>query len=937
MSEPTTIPTDRPTTLTELGATLDGRAICAIATAIERARDATRDEAIARHHRVDVPGLTTTPFMHQVALVARERGFFSFNRLERDHLPPAPGWIHPELAPDYFQIRRGGEIFHAPALWPFAQDCPVGDYQLNLAPKWWSHGLVHTMIGFGTWPGLDEWQVMHMARLSEAIAAIHWYWLAELGRAHPLGARVDLSRLDEGDAAVYLRLELDARDPAVRLERLASEHATMIADNATEILNYESFAYRHGMLEGYLVEPTEKYLEFGEACDYAKVHHLRLTSPSFARWVEHCLEAEVDYATSPEGFEARAADVLRAIVSPLEAISADRRRERAVRVLQDLGQRVCHAAALRGAPIDGLAAPLTAIADGIRELRGGAAPDDADGIVAGALEAVASGVEGGTPGAAALLALGYAPTDDPTAEPGGAKNARADAFIARAWRAHPVLGTAAESMRPAARRLVDGVRGPSLVAELRASAGAAAAALEVDYVGEAYAGWLEVAEQYWGRLDGVGNVETRWHYRLARRALPEDESTWDRFVLQLNPYLSRLPLPFDARWNEEFVRQPRGEVRAFRPRPPTSANYALIGAGRRGPVYMPISPKLNGLLTKLKAPRRLDTLAAMREFDRELLERAVREDLILCLQKPAFDMPETSFNLFDHLMDQALAVEQRLEQPGPWDEPEMAAAYEAFCARSDLYLDTSRALVERLVVPPDARVAELGFGTGVTSRVVLERLGPEGRLVAADPAPRMVERVYENINDSRARFILGASRSLAQVALTEGGFDRVVANSSIWLTPDITDELGYLRRSLLDGGVLGFSLNAEYLGHTPHLTSEAGLALAEALGRARERTGLTPPGPEEHPFGLDAALGSVDAMRGALTSQGYDRVSFDLYHRPWAAAEYLDWLSLPVVSRGMCAATERHRALELIEALREELDPETPLETVWYLVTARAA
>ena len=932
------IPNGEQVTLEDLGAALDGAVLCNAARAIEGFRSDADEPLLAVHHRLAIEGLTTTPFMHQVGVVARERGYFAFDRLERAFLGRAAAWSHPDVSADYGAVTRSAERVVAPALWPFAQDCPVADFQLNMAPKWWSHGLVHALIGFGWWPGLSEWELMHMARLSEAVAALHYYWLAELGRADANGLRLDLADLDGTEAIIYGQLELDARDPEVRLARLDCETTRDIADNAIQIINYEGFAYRRGLFEGYLVEPTEKYLALGEAGDYAKVHHPRLMSSSFARWREHCLAADEDYATSPEGFERRVADVLRALVTPLTpSPRVDARR--GLRVLQDLGQRVCHAAALMGAPTTAGEGALAVIADGITALRGASRDVSPNGHIVAAIEAVAADFPARGDGldATALLALGYAPVVGATNEPAVSRSARTEACVSRGWRVGAVVGTALEAMRPAVRRLIDEPRRADLVDEIRPAVEVAAAAEELYFVAEGYAGWLEMLKLYWGRADGVGNTENHWHYRLARGGLPEDPASWDQFVVMLNPYLNRLPLPFDARWNAELLLRPRGEVPAFKPRPPLGANYCLVGPGRRGPVYAPITPKLNGLMIKLKAPRRLDHLLAMREVGPEDIARAIADEVVLCHHKPFHQHPEMSFNLLEQLMEHAGDLEQRLEPPGPWDDEEQAVAYAAFCAGSTLYHDVSVALAEALGVPDDARVGELGFGTGVTSEVVLSRLGPLGRLVAADPAPRMVEEIYGRVTDDRARFVLGAARALAQIAQFEGGFDRLLSNAALWLAKNIADELKVVRGALRPGGRFAFSIPAEYLGEPEHLLTDEALSVSAAIGRAREATGVRPPGPEDvAAFGRDAALGSLDAMRSALTAAGFEDVAVQRYTRPWPASEYLDWVSLPVVIGGMCTKADKPRAPELMAAIRAEVDGTTPLVTSWLLITATA-
>lgn len=940
------LPTTADILLPDLGGTLSGASLRDLALAAEDARSPAAEALLTRHHGFTVDGLATTPFMHQASVAAREAGFFSMNRLERDFLPYAPAWRHPELSIDFTSVKRGPERIIAPALWPFAQDCPVADFQVNLAPKWWSHGLVHALVGFAWWPGFDEWALMHTSRLSEAVAALHWYWLAELGRMHPHGADIDLSELRGDEGARYAQLEFDARDPAVRRERLMLPLSEHIGDNGLETLNYETFCYRQAMAEGVLVEPTDRYLGFGEACEYARVHIGRVRSASFSRWLEHCALPGLDYATTPEAFERRAAVALRAVLTPA-APSPDARARRAVRVLQDLGQRVCHAAELLGRPSDGFAPAIAAIADGLARLRGHdgaeassqAANDAADDVVAGALEAVIAGFRGAPAPIRVdqVLALGYRPTDDPEREPLISAAIRGEAAIARAWAVGAPLGTAFEAMRPAVRRVIQGPRGSDLLAELRAGAEAAAAAEALSHLGEAYVGWLQYAQTLWSRFDGADPAaERRWRYRLARTRLPADPATFSRFVIERNPYLTRLPLPFDAAWNEAFVLAPRGEVAPFEPRPGTGINYVLAGPGRERPVYAPVSPRLSGLLIKLKAPKRLDALLAMREVDERALAEAVERELVLCFEKPFFEMAEETDDPFE-MMLRAAEEEPVVDEPvGAWQEERMAAAYEAFCARSTLYHDVSRALVAALDPAPDARVAELGVGTGVTSRAVLERLGQGGRLVGVDPAPRMAGRARELTPDERAHFIVGAGRALAAAAAREGAFDGAVASSSLWLSRSVTGELEALRRALREGGRLAFSIPAEYVGDTAHLGTAEARAVAAALEAARVTTGIGPPAPGDAHFGEDPALRSTEALRAALASAGYDGVEITPYRRPWPAAEYLDWLAMPAVIEGMVSEADRGRAGELVAATRAAIPPETPLATVWYLVTATA-
>ncbi|MBL8787641.1 MAG: class I SAM-dependent methyltransferase, partial [Deltaproteobacteria bacterium] len=785
--------------------------------------------AVTAWHGFELPGLWTTPYMLKAGLAAADAGIVAFDRLERAFLPPHASWVHPEIGPAGYAVSIAPERVVAPALWPFAQDLPVADFQsTGLPPKWLSHSLVHTLVGFGWWPTLTEWDLMHMARLSEALASYHWYWLAELGRLDHRGLGIDLSVLGRNDAPVYGILEEGARVRETRLERLEAETSRIVSDNGLDVLGYELYAYVQGVYQGDLVEPTDHYLGFGEAAEYAKTHLLRLRSPAFQRYLEHCLRPGRDYATDTQGFEAQAARALAAVFAAGdEAGRSDAPQvgdtaaiaRRARRALADVGWRICHAAALLE-PADGFQPALTAVADAIAKIEDTTV--GADDHAAVALESVRaalathsapSAITAAVPHlgsgtlADVVLAIGYAPLHDPRREPPGVREARARAVVRRGWALHGAVGAALEGLMPVVRRAVERARGPGLIDTLAPLGEEAARADEIPWLGYAYLGWLQVAVSQWTSND-PDLPGRRWHYRLARRFVPADPATFGDYEVAWNPYLKRFPLPFDAKWNDELRKSVPGAVKPFKGKNTTSVWYCYLGPGRERPVYLPLAPRLNALIFKLKNPKRLDQLVADPDFGLEFMRQAVADEAVLLFHKPAMARPERAVDIFEVAMEAAAGLDQQVEPFGAWDDQRQADAYEAFCASSDHYQASSRALCDAVGIPPQARVAELGFGTGVTTAEILGRLGPEGRLYGVDAAPLMLERIIPRINDGRASFQQGGARALAWVAAFEGGFDRVVANASIWLTPSIADAAGILARATVAGGRIGLSFPA---------------------------------------------------------------------------------------------------------------------------------
>ena len=234
-----------------------------------------------------IPDLATATMTAHAGHVARVNGCFSFDRLERATLPLPPSWLPPGLSHDAFATTLEGNRLQSSPCWPFRQDAPLGEFSVTEAPKWWSHGHVHALVGGAFWPTMSEWEIAHMARLSEAVAAWHWYWLSELDQRY-CDVHSVMTADQTPDCDACRALARSASDASVRQKRLAAPEARAIADNGLSFLRYEAHCYTHGLTQGELVIPDGPYLNMGEACDYARMHGQRLMSPAHRRWLDTC-------------------------------------------------------------------------------------------------------------------------------------------------------------------------------------------------------------------------------------------------------------------------------------------------------------------------------------------------------------------------------------------------------------------------------------------------------------------------------------------------------------------------------------------------------------------------------------------------------------------------------------------------------------------------
>ncbi len=132
-----------------------------------------------------------------------------------------------------------------------------------------------------------------------------------------------------------------------------------------------------------------------------------------------------------------------------------------------------------------------------------------------------------------------------------------------------------------------------------------------------------------------------------------------------------------------------------------------------------------------------------------------------------------------------------------------APFYDAWCARFGLGEPFRAETLRHAALRPGERVFDVGCGTGVLARLAALAVGPTGRVVGIDPAPRMIARAQENAarEGSRGDFKLGV---IERLPFEDRSFDVVLASLMIHhLPPDLKREgLREVHRVLKPGGRL---------------------------------------------------------------------------------------------------------------------------------------
>ena len=98
-------------------------------------------------------------------------------------------------------------------------------------------------------------------------------------------------------------------------------------------------------------------------------------------------------------------------------------------------------------------------------------------------------------------------------------------------------------------------------------------------------------------------------------------------------------------------------------------------------------------------------------------------------------------------------------------------------------------------------VADLGFGGGVGLRLLLDRVGPCGRVHGIDLAPDMVARAEHQLRDpiTLARLTVRVG-SLDQLPLPDAGIDAAITVNTIYFVPDLDAMARELRRITAPAG-----------------------------------------------------------------------------------------------------------------------------------------
>ncbi len=128
-------------------------------------------------------------------------------------------------------------------------------------------------------------------------------------------------------------------------------------------------------------------------------------------------------------------------------------------------------------------------------------------------------------------------------------------------------------------------------------------------------------------------------------------------------------------------------------------------------------------------------------------------------------------------------------------------SFEAF-TRHAFFTEVNRWIVDRVIGPGRELIVDLGCGPGAVTKLILERLDPEAKVIGIDPSESALARARAGIRSKAVEFIEGSAEWVSRLVSSA---DAVVFLNAIHLVPDKARVIAEIRKALHQGGVFAFN------------------------------------------------------------------------------------------------------------------------------------
>jgi hypothetical protein len=216
-----------------------------------------------------MPELRRSSAAQAIGEAAAASGLLLAHFERRVHLAPPDDWL-PRERPDLRGQRADEHKYQH-----HANENPLGSFNPAHRAKWSAHELCHGLVGFAWKPDAPPLFRVLAAQLSEVVPVALWYFFDE----------ADLRRCPRHDGPLFTA-ECPACE-AIATHPTAALHPRNWRAEGKAFVERELAAVRESMRIGQLVEHRYATLNLSsDALAYATAHAGRLTSPSFARYIQ---------------------------------------------------------------------------------------------------------------------------------------------------------------------------------------------------------------------------------------------------------------------------------------------------------------------------------------------------------------------------------------------------------------------------------------------------------------------------------------------------------------------------------------------------------------------------------------------------------------------------------------------------------------------------
>jgi ubiquinone/menaquinone biosynthesis C-methylase UbiE len=199
---------------------------------------------------------------------------------------------------------------------------------------------------------------------------------------------------------------------------------------------------------------------------------------------------------------------------------------------------------------------------------------------------------------------------------------------------------------------------------------------------------------------------------------------------------------------------------------------------------------------------------------------------------------------------------------GTWGSREAAAEWRRGAAvRAQALGPATEMMLDLAKVDAGSRVLDVGAGTGDSTLVAAQRVGPNGRVLATDISASVLEIAAESARHAGLSNVDTLVVDAQRLDLESDSFDAAVSRNCLMLIPDYHQALTQIRRVLKPGGRF-----AAMVFSTPERCPHISIPHAIVLRVGR----LTSPAPER--FG-EFRLGAPGMLEDAYRTAGFREVS----------------------------------------------------------------